>query len=307
MPFDPESDVGRAFLYYIENRARVWAEKYIDGRPPDYRGDYVLERYHFCNVWRELDRYSKWEIASIRGRPLQEQVDLIMVGRMTMIPATVSLLMSGTSRDVMFDYVERRRAAGLPWFNGALQTSASAPGRGYMDEFVDHRDSYYRNRSAIMDVVAEARTAQEITNGVAPLLRRVGPFRAYEIATSMTYSEHLHRLDEEQLFIVGPGAIDGLAFVTGEALGARSSGHSDKAMRPAFEALRDAVVASLINRGVIRWIPPRYQGSPLVRRRRKFTLRTLEDSLCEFRKYYNIVTGAKKARRTHRDLGDITA
>ena len=75
MPFDPESEVGRRYLRYIENRARVWAEKYLDGRAPDYRGDAVLERYHFCNVWRELDRYSRWEIANIRGRPLAEQIE----------------------------------------------------------------------------------------------------------------------------------------------------------------------------------------------------------------------------------------
>lgn len=298
--FDPESEVGRRYLSYVENRARIWAEKYVDGREPDYRGDAILRRYHFCNVWRELDRYSRWEISQIRGRSLAEQVDVIVVGRMSMIPSTMRLLLAGAGRRDMDDYVESRRRMRVPWYNGAIQVSAYG-GRDFIDEFLEHRDTYMMNRTRIVDAVRSARDASDIH---AWLMRekpvyKVGAFRAYEIATSLTYSEHLC-LDEASLFMVGPGAISSYNILTGSDLRQVSGGHDDVRLRPSFEALRSAVLRALESRGAMRWIPMSYQGSPVVRRRRKFTLRTLEDSLCEFRKYHSIISGSTRARRTYR-------
>lgn len=304
MAFDPRSEIGLAYLSYVENRARVWAEKYLDGREPDYRGDAVLARYHFCNVWRELDRYSRWEIAQIRGRPLQEQLDIIVIGRMTMVPATIARLLAGDTRSEMKTFVRARQAAGLPWYNGALQMSVSCPGRGFMDEFVDHRDSYFRRRRDVLEAARAASDAQAFARALPPLLRRVGPFRAYEAATSLTYSEHVS-FDEDQLSIIGPGAVDGYNLLTGARLEG-CTGLSDDA-RPALVAMRDSVRAALEERGAMRWIPPGRQGSPRTRRHHKFTVRTLEDSLCEFRKYWSITSGRTRARRTHRDMGCVDA
>jgi hypothetical protein len=305
MSFDPNSEVGRRYLAYLENRARIWAEKYLDKKIPDYRGDYVLERYHFCNVWRELDRYSKWEISQIRGRPLAEQIDVIVVGRMTMIPATIRLLLSGAGRKELRAYRDERRAAGLPWYNGAIQIGAYG-GRDYVDEFVDYRDGYFKVREEALDVVASARDAQRVATWFSHSgIYKVGSFRAYEIATSLTYSEHLPELDEAQLFMLGPGAVSGYNFITDGGMTASANGYDDQRLRPVFEALRKDVFDALTMRGAMRWIPPRSQGSTYIRRRRKFTLRTLEDSLCEFRKYWNIVTGITKARRKHHNLEGI--
>ena len=163
-------------------------------------------------------------------------------------------------------------------------------------------------RAEALDVVSSATDAQGVADWFARAeINKVGSFRAYEVATSLTYSEHLPRLDEAQLFMFGPGAVQGYNFVTGGAVPASADGYNDQRLRPAFEALRRDVLAALEARGAVRWIPPRCQGSTHVRRGRKFTLRTLEDSLCEFRKYWNIASGVTKAKRTHREMGDIDA
>lgn len=294
MSFDPKSEIGLAYLSYVENRARIWAEKYIDGREPDYRGDAVLKRFHFCNVWRELDRYSRWEIGQIRGRPLAKQLDTIVIGRMSMIPSTAKLLLSGATRSDMDQYVAKRRSAGLPWYNGAIQVSAYG-GNDFIDEFLRHRDTYIENRAAVIKAAKSAGDAQDFADHISTLVYKVGGFRAYEIATSLTYSEHLPRLREDQLFILGPGAVEGLNFLTGQT----------KADRAVFESLHAIVYHALLRRRAFRWVPINWQGSVHHKEVNKFTLRTLEDSLCEFRKYWNIASGRTKARRTYKILGDI--
>jgi hypothetical protein len=144
--------------------------------------------------------------------------------------------------------------------------------------------------------VASATDAQALAGRLSGSLPHVGPFRAYELATSMTYSEHLPALRESQLFHVGPGSVGGLEMLTGTASHDRAS----------FEALRSQVIAEL-PRG-FRWIPASRQGG--APDRYKFTLRTLEDSMCEFRKYRVLSgdrsTSATATRRRYRQM-DIAA
>ena len=283
-------DMYHQFIDYVESRARIWAEKYIDGREPNYRGDVVLSRFHFCNVWRELDRYSRWEIARIRNRPLAEQIDVIVVGRLTMVPKTIERLLAGDDAPTLRSYVAQRRADGLPWYNTALQVQCRK-GADYVDMFVEHRDAYLRERDRVAEVIKTAPDSTHVAAWLNGKLPHVGPFRAYEIATSLTYSEAFPNLVEEGLFHVGPGAISGLELITGF----RSVSRAD------FEKLRQDVLAKLKRRRKFRWIPPEWQGNPGAAEDYKFTLRTLEDCLCEFRKYqaFSQVAGVSAKRRTY--------
>lgn len=281
--FDPSSAIGRAYLDYVENRARIWAERYLDGREPDYRGDEVLRRHHFCNVWRELDRYSRWELSRLRAaKTFVDRLDVVVIGRLSMVPGTVRLLLAGAGPDEVRAYVRRRREAGLPWFSQALQIRCRA-GADYVDMFCEHRDAYLALRGSLSAMVRSANDAQAAADAFSGVLPHVGPFRAYEIATSLTY--FVPRFREDDLFHVGPGAVDGLEMLTGR----RSTCRDD------FEALRDTIRRALSGRTSFRWIPPCWQGGVPVDR--KFTLRTLEDSLCEFRKYRAVSGLGSTARR----------
>lgn len=296
--FDRRSLMGLAYLYYLRDRARIWAERYIDGAEPDYMGDRTLQTYHFCNVWRELDRYSRWEISNIRGLPLWHQLDVIVIGRYAMVPKTVELLLAGAPKREVDAYVARRRKAGLPWYSTALQIRA-AGGGSYVDEFMEHRASYLRHRDEIFRIVEGAEDAQEIADALPRYVSNVGAFRGYEIATSLTYSEHLPHLHEDQLFTVGNGAVGGLEMLTGRRTSDRKT----------FVALRDEVSAALCAAGEMRWIPPEWQGKPGAAAPHKFTMRTLEDSLCEFRKYATlarIATGDTKASPRHYHRRDVS-
>lgn len=284
--FDPTSEIGRAYLSYVENRARIWAEKYIDGREPDYRGDKVLRRYHFCNVWRELDRYSRWEIAQIRGRPLQEQLDIIVIGRFCLVPSTAAILLRTPIRDALVAHRDRCRASGVQWYNPAIMIHAKGDGSmDYIDHFISHRAEYVADRTRLVSDVKAARTGADLLALLRGRYYGIGPFREYEVATSLTYSEHLPWLDEDGLFHVGPGAVGGLSRVTGMMTTSRE----------AFEQLRDDVRVALSKAKQFRWIPRDWQGS-LVKRDQKFTLRTLEDTLCEFRKYAGAIDGQSRYR-----------
>ena len=164
---------------------------------------------------------------------------------------------------------------------------------GYVEAFIQHRDSYLREKDDILRVLRRSIDAAEVISAIKAVTF-VGPFKSYEVATSLTYSDRLPALREEQLFHVGPGAAGGLWLLTGST----SSNRSD------FEALRVAVMKSLSSRRLFRWIPPEWQARQ-PGEQWKFTLRTLEDTLCEFRKYWNIKIGSARGRRSYhrRDIG----
>lgn len=234
-----------------------------------------MRQFHFCNIWRELDRYSRWEIEHLRSRSLSEQLDLIVVGRFVMEPTTYALLARGADSAELESHREARRAQGLGWYSPALQVRCAA-GSSYAEKFIRQRNSYLAEKPAILRALQKVKNGSDVIALFNGRIYDVGPFRAYEMATSLTYSEHLN-LEEDDLFNVGPGAIGGLELLTGR----RSSERLD------FELLRDRVRVDLRDDKSFRWIPIEFQGqgNSLLRAKKKFTLRTLEDSLCEFRKY----------------------
>jgi hypothetical protein len=211
---------------------------------------------------------------------------------MTMVPATIWKLLDGATADDIRRHAAERRAAGLPWYSPALTIWQDK--EGYAALFAKQRDAYVLVRAELAALICSATNAQSIIKSLPGRIPGLGPFRAYEVVTSLTYSEHLPQLREKDLFHIGPGAIDGLEMLTG---GSRFYTHTN------FEALRIAVVRELGKRRRFRWIPPKWQGDQSNAEPHKFTLRTLEDSLCEFRKYVAMNgDGSVAKRRTYRKM-----
>ena len=116
--------------------------------------------------------------------------------------------------------------------------------------------------------------------------RNIGPFKAYEIYTSMTYSDHL-TIREEEMFHFGPGSVEQLQAITGITGAGKSR-----------DAVLDFVVLAkhdLEARADMWWIPLELQGGS--KAEHKFTVRTFEDCLCEYRKYLNFVHKRGRQRR----------
>ena len=61
----------KEYFYYLTLRSSIWHDKYMKSQLQDYKNDFILKRYKFCNVWRELDNFSRIEIKNIRNKDLK--------------------------------------------------------------------------------------------------------------------------------------------------------------------------------------------------------------------------------------------
>ena len=60
----------KIFFEFIYDRQLIWYKKEVLLLPPPWTDDPVLGKYKFCNVYRELDRGSKYLIKTVISNPL---------------------------------------------------------------------------------------------------------------------------------------------------------------------------------------------------------------------------------------------
>lgn len=292
--FDPKSEIGQQYVQYLINRNRIWADKYIRKIPQRYDGDEILENYHFCNIWRETDRFSVEEIKRMKGLSLRDQIILISIARLTLSWSTTDLLMDGATLDDIYDHWEYCKNSDATFVSNAISFYPRA-GSDRAKDIIDHRDDVFRYAGELEESINKAQNGFYLFSKINLLYKHIGAFRAYEIFTSLTYSKHF-QFTEHEACLVGPGAIGGLTYVTGQTV---KPVHCDAIQYD----LQEQVKEHLISLGdEFTWIPKKLQGNARGKEEHKFTVRTLEDSLCEFRKYWNIKTGKGRRRKYYQGL-----
>ncbi|MDR7455642.1 MAG: putative DNA base hypermodification protein, partial [Armatimonadota bacterium] len=58
LPYDPAWE--RRFWAFVAERQRVWHRRHVENRPPPWTDDPILRSYRFANVYRELDRGTRY-------------------------------------------------------------------------------------------------------------------------------------------------------------------------------------------------------------------------------------------------------
>jgi hypothetical protein len=136
-----------------------------------------------------------------------------------------------------------------------------------------------------------APTAKDLFNLIDEM-PHIGEFYAYEIYTSFTYCRWC-QFTEDDFLVVGPGALPGLEILLGlkwETLYYKEAMWLVKHCAPLIRA-------RLLAHPDYVWIPKEQQ--PKNHEQFKFTQRTLEHTLCEFRKWWTIKQGVVGIRRRY--------
>lgn len=275
------------FLGYIVNRNRVWAMRDILGTIPDYRGDHTLENYKFMNIWRELDTFSQKEITYLREQEdLKDQLLRILLGRYTLnweVACKLQWYFNEISPGSLRDIFEG--------FDGELTGDAivfeALPGKDVLATIEAYVCLVQDNLDALCDMLF-CMSAVNFFHYLQYKLPMLGEFRAYEVVTSLTYSNELS-WTEYDLVHVGQGAVPGIEYVTRQKFDYHE-------LPGVIIEMTGEVKAKLLEQDNFSWIPPHMQGNQKCLEDNKFTYRTMEDCLCEFRKYGE----HNKGYRTHR-------
>lgn len=276
------------FLYYILTRNRVWAQKEIYNTPQDYSGDHTLEQFKFMNIWRELDAFSRKEIEYMRNHEnIEDQLIHVLLGRYTLDWQTAYMLRHYlTDSKAVFPIAEFKQRS-MPIVGDAIQFEPS-PGKDILATLKDYADAIRANFRELCEAVY-VMSAVNFFHYLQYKLPMLGAFRAYEVVTSLTYSENLDWV-ENDLVYVGDGAVPGVQYVTGRKF--------DYHEMPAVVMdMQKEVHEKLVTCEDFVWIPAELQGKQSAIVEAKFTYRTMEDCLCEFRKYWEHNKGYRHHRR----------
>ena len=135
------------------------------------------------------------------------------------------------------------------------------PGSTREQLIIEHYEAVRATYKSVAKLLTNCKSSEAAVKIIQSAYPRLGPFRMYEVYTSLTYCDGFALSENDYLFI-GPGSKDVLIKYAG--------GHA-----PNLDAaiiLADKVDAELRKRKF------NFNGH-------KFTVRTLEDGFCEFRKY----------------------
>lgn len=284
IPLGSESS-SRGFWLYVVERYRTMQRRAL-GLPAPWSEDPILQRYRFCNVFREDDFTTAWFRENLRA-PYSEG-DLAL--RACYLFRWFNRVGTGVvlaENDLVECWTPERARTALgqvsPLVTGAYIIKTPA-GMSKLEGIIWCIERYLEREQEILSFIREDGTLQ----GAWKALRELpfmGPFMAYEVVTDLRHTALLrHAPDISKWASAGPGAVRGAARVLYNSPLALRYGHlSDR-----DEV--DMLMAMLLEQSREEW--PRSWPA--------WEMRDVEHNLCEYDKYERARLGEGRPRQRFR-------
>lgn len=280
-------------LYWMKERHAIYLRR-AEGQRPPWTNDAVLQQFHFCNVYRELDRTTIWVRKYIRELWYDSHHlwFALMAARFFNLPSTMKHIISkqglplrtgeGYNAGWLADLLRQYRAAGNQLFANAYMVR-SRP---------DTPKSDYIAHEVLGGAWAERHDIDGHLHGdIEPAVRRLSclsglaGFMSYEVATDLRHCPGwLDKATDTMTYAhVGPGAVRGLNRLNDRPL---------KHPLPQGQALDEMrFLLSVIGKAwQMHWYRVPTPPPPL-------EMRDIEHSLCEMDKYLRAKSGVGAVRR----------
>ena len=277
------------YFYWIHERETIRLNKEVEQKPPPWTDDPILQKFKFCQVFREDDRTTRWFRTHIRD-PYRDDPEVLMA---TVIFRWFNYIETGRTLVKNKLHLEWDRKKAIEeitkqnkWVTGAY--IVKTPNR--MDkvtgvaECISHM---WGDREKLVEKILATNSLEESWN----ILRDypyMGPFMAYEVITDLRHTYLLR--DAEDILTwanAGPGAMRGLNRLAGRELGFCKRSHPwNEEMRNLWEISREKLNPNLIDLD-------------------KFEMREIEGGLCEFDKYSRILNEEGRTRSVYKYNEDL--
>lgn len=268
--------------WFVRERAVIAARK-ARGLPAPWTDDLILQSGKFGNVWRELDRGTVWERTAIKGLHLKEAARLIMLYRHCLVPRTTMLLLEGACLSKLLLSLDDMPVVHDPvkeWPGIDARSRDDAPRHDWVRLVIRHRDLVDAALPQLLPHLHRRRVdAHALHELIMHLIPTLGPFKAYEVVTSLAYVPTVP-LDGNSLAFVGHGAAPALSLVTPEGT------HSSADLLLVSAQLSELMLLS----------PAFCDATDLLGMPRRLTVRAVEDCLCEWRKWREVRAGTRQNR-----------
>jgi hypothetical protein len=278
-------------FYWINERHRIWWNKDLMNGPKPWTQDPILQRYRFCNVFRELDKVTRWVREHIR-QPYKDSEHLwhmMFTARFINWPDTLAEVIKAGAwyPHGEFDWralvqvLDARAARGEQvWTNAYTVSTNGNPMPKPLYIVREVLETAWQNRLALQRA---AHVSLQTFCEAAQQIDGIGGFMAYEAACDLRWCPGW--LDSAPDILswanAGPGAKRGLNRLHGRPL--------DKGMPPhqAVREMRELLDLSYLY--LEKHVPD-------------LEMRDIEHSLCETDKYLRVQNGEGKPRSTYQGV-----
>lgn len=208
------------FLYFIDERQETYRRRFVEEEPPPWTDDRVLRRYHYCNVYRELDATTQYVMENVLVDA--DDVDVlfnVILFRLLNLPQSYEAIGGFTPADEFdvdhtVDTLQAIQAREDQVFSPAYRI----PAHRWVDSDSKVENIFYgiikqdllENLSLYAAGVLDA-GSMEVAHETLTEIRGIGGFLAYEFVTDLNYS--LLPFHENDFVNVGPGAQVGIEHI----------------------------------------------------------------------------------------------
>ena len=286
--FPPSADRSQisSFYRFVYERHRVWHNRFVVRLPQaSWTSDPLLQKSRYTNVYRELDRgtlYLDRHLSRFFTTPLSFEKKTSLLWEICVyrllnkvetfervgIP-TYRSFHSKTKRDAWFASLDSLRQSGVSVWTSAHISLQSNIRRNRLDTFRYILDALHPECVALTDVVVAADCMHSAFKHLTTQYG-FGSFTTYEVVSDLALLP-CTTYDSDTWAHAGPGCIPGIQLLFPEDKGQSMYLRSMQLLRD----YQDEFFSSLS----LPFSEIQYMGRPL-------TLRNIEHSLCEYRKYW---------------------
>lgn len=289
------------FFEYARRRQQILLDR-LNGRPAPWTNDPILQKYRFCNVFREDDAVTGWFKENIRT-----PVDIAFDGWTTVWACMVfrwfNKIETGEIllRDVAVpgytqlkpfvthcpDYIRSRLAGVSPLVTGAYMIKTPT-GLNKLDGILDCLEKAWPQINGAMgEEIASGQCTMQRANELLSTLPFIGDFMAYEIVCDLRHTSVLKNASDRCSWAnPGPGAARGYARILNKPLN-----HFNRHKPSDREELILGMQALLNLSWRDKYWPAEWG---------KWEMREVEHTLCEFDKYERARLGEGKPKQLFR-------
>lgn len=287
------------FFKFIIDRQTIWHKRFVEKLPAPWTSDSILQDFKFCNIYRQLDAGTIAITNHICGENLSPQQKLfnIVAYRFFNKKNTFETLFDGPLNNYDFNFAKLEKqfdAAKLNEniFNNAYLVSSHnydanyRPSEKHIQILMMLRDLAPKmDEFANKLIISKPDNAISIINDFVPMS---GPFLAGQILLDATYTKDLVKFTDNDFLVVGPGAKWGLDIIFGRNL---SATEADEKCRYLHSIQNEFLCDDWMR---VRWQNPDYSNAPYI------SLHDIQNSLCEFRKYWRLSNGENGRKRYYK-------
>lgn len=301
------------FFNMIYDRQIVWKRRFIDHLPAPWTTNEIFLKYKFCNLYREHDRSSQWEIRNIIMDDSLSDKNLvwkILVYRTFNNPETFARAFDKWPNGIpnFEDYDENEFAAhiddirtmGLNPFTNAYSISGNIVVGDSIDNAFCHTviPAIHKSIDAIFTILQNAAVPEQIVTFLMTL-PGASSFTAHEYYQDLTYisiytDRTIMRFGQDDFTNLGPGSSQGVRLIFPRLRGSEQLS--------CYAYLQDIAEEKLEEIGLEKGeLMPYASWNKETRKydiltESNLSLNQIEGALCEFSKYMRILRNTGRPR-----------